>query len=358
MQDYELRDRIEAVQNAEGEGTELVTLSVPASKDLQSVRQRIEQEYAGAENIKSDQTRDRVQQALGRIRRILRRYEHTPESGLVAYAGVIDGDLTEFVFDSLPSPVTESRYECASEFVTEPIAHAIEPANTYGLLIVERGGAALGELRGDRVIPLREFESQVMGKTRAGGQSAQRFARERERQKHEFFEKVGDAARDAFGEPDPVDGLLLGGATITRNEFAEQNYLDHRLQDSILGSYAVDHASEQGLSELVERGQQAILDKDRQQAREALDRFYKGLQEGNQGAVEYGRENIATALEYGAVDTLLLSEELPTDTIREHEKRAEEMGGTALVVSSDFERGEQLESVFGGMAATLRFPIN
>lgn len=358
MQDYELRDRIEAVQNAEGEGTELVTLSVPADKDLQSVRQRIEQEYAGAENIKSDRTRERVQQALGRIRRILRRYESTPESGLVAYAGVIDGDLTEFVFDSLPSPVTESRYECASEFVTEPIAHAIEPANTYGLLIVERGGAALGELRGDRVIPIREIESQVMGKTRAGGQSAQRFARERERQKHEFFEKVGDAAQDAFGDPDPVDGLLLGGTTITRNEFVEGGYLDHRLQDRLLGAYSVDHASEQGLSELVDKGQQAILDKDRQQARDALDRFYKGLRDGGDGVVEYGEENVATALEYGAVDTLLLSESLATDTIRDLEERTEEKGGTALVVSTDFEQGEQLQSVFGGMAATLRFPIN
>ena len=85
------------------------------------------------------------------------------------YVGVVDGDLTELVFDSLPTPVTESRYECASEFVTDPIAHAIEPAIIYGLLIVERGGAALGELRDDRVIPIREFESQVMGKQEQAG---------------------------------------------------------------------------------------------------------------------------------------------------------------------------------------------
>jgi len=85
------------------------------------------------------------------------------------YVGVVDGDLTEFVFDSLPTPVTESQYECASEFVTDPIAHAIEPAIIYGLLIVERGGAALGELRDGRVIPIREFESQVMGKQEQAG---------------------------------------------------------------------------------------------------------------------------------------------------------------------------------------------
>jgi peptide chain release factor subunit 1 len=130
MQNYELRDRIESVQNTEGEGTELVTLSIPAEKDLHSVRQRIEQEYAGAENIKSDQTRNRVQRALGRVRRVIRRYGHTPPNGLVVYAGVVDGELTEFVFDDLPEPVNESRYECADEFVTEPIEHVLEPENT------------------------------------------------------------------------------------------------------------------------------------------------------------------------------------------------------------------------------------
>lgn len=357
MQDYELRDRIDDVQNSTGEGTELVTLSVPAEKDLQTVRQRIEQEYAGAENIKSDQTRERVQQALGRIRRILRRYQSTPPNGLVAYAGVVEGELTEFVFDNLPEPVTQSRYECASEFDTEPLAHAIEPENTYGLVVIERGGAALGELRGDRVVPIREFESQVMGKTRAGGQSSQRFARERERQKHEFFEKVADAAHSAFVEPETVDGILLGGSTITRNEFADNDYLDHRLRNRTLGEFSIEYATEQGLAQLVERGEAAILDADRREARDLLDEFYKRLG-GSDGAVAYGLDEIEQAIEYGAVDSLALSENLPTERIREYEQQVEQQGGEAVVVSTDFERGEQLMSVFDGMAAILRFPIN
>jgi peptide chain release factor subunit 1 len=355
MQNYELRDRIESVQNTEGEGTELVTLSIPAEKDLHSIRQRIKQEYAGAENIKSDQTRNRVQQALGRVRRVIRRYEHTPPNGLVVYAGVVDGELTEFIFDDLPAPVTESRYECAAEFVTEPIEHVLEPENTYGLLIVERGGAALGELHGDTVVPIRTIDSQVMGKTRAGGQSAQRFARERERQKHEFFEKVADAAHSAFVRDTVVDGLLLGGTTITASEFADGDYLNHQLHDRILGTYSVDHATEQGLSNLVERGQEAILDADRREARESLDRFYTGLAED--GPVTYGPENVSQAIEYGAVEALLVSEELATTLIREYEQRVEEYGGDVIVVPPDFEQGEQLGSVFGGVAALLRFPI-
>ena len=357
MHDYELRDRIDDVQNATGEGTELVTLSVPAEKDLQTVRQRIEQEYAGAENIKSDQTRDRVQKALGRIRRILRRYDETPPNGLVAYAGVIDSELTEFVFDALPEPVSQSQYDCASTFNTEPIVYAIEPKNTYGLLVVERGGAALGELRGDRVVPIREFESQVMGKTRAGGQSSQRFARERERQKHEFFKKVADAAHSAFVEPELVDGLLIGGPTITRNEFSGNDYLDHRLRERTLGEYPVEYATEQGLSQLVERGEAAILDADRREARTLLKEFYNGLG-SRDGAVAYGNEDVQRAIEYGAIESLLLSEKLPTNRLREYEQEVKELGGNVIVVTTDFERGEQLDSVFDGVAAILRFPIN
>jgi peptide chain release factor subunit 1 len=81
-QTYDLRDQIEHLESLTGDGTELVTVTVPKDKSLGSIRERIAQEYASAENIKSDQTQDHVQQALKRVQRILRRYQRTPETGL------------------------------------------------------------------------------------------------------------------------------------------------------------------------------------------------------------------------------------------------------------------------------------
>jgi peptide chain release factor subunit 1 len=362
MKNHELKERIERVADAEGEGTELVTLSIPDGKSLQSTRTRIDQEHAEAANIKSDHTRKRVQNALQRVSSVLKRYKRTPENGLVVYAGVINGDMTEFVFDDLPSPVTESIYTCSNEFVLDPIEHIITPDNTYGLIVIERGGASFGRLVGDRVIHLRTMESMVMGKTRAGGQSAQRFARERERQKQEFFQRVGKGANQAFldrGGDDGVgiDGLLIGGTTITVDEFLDSDDLDYRLRDRLIGTHTVDHASEQGLQQLAEQSTDDVLDAERHQAREALNQFFTALGTGEE-PVTYGADEVETALEYGAVDTLLVSEALPLDRIRDLEQETEGIGGETVVVSTDFDRGEQLQSVFGGIAALLRYPIN
>lgn len=361
MKNHELKERIERVADAEGEGTELVTLSVPADKSIQSTRTRIDQEHAEAANIKSDHTRKRVQNALQRVSSVLKRYRQTPENGIVVYAGVIDGDMTDFVFDDLPSQVTESVYTCSNEFVLDPVEHIITPDNTYGLIVIERGGAALGRLVGDRVIPLRTMDSMVMGKTRAGGQSAQRFARERERQKQEFFQKVGQSANQSFldsNEDDGVgiDGLLIGGTTITIDEFLDEDDIDYRLRERLIGTHTVDHASEQGLEQLADQSTEDVLDAERHQARKALDQFFTALGTGDE-PVTYGDDEIETALQYGAIDTLLVSESLPLDRIQELEENAEEIGSETLVVSTDFDRGEQLQSVFGGTAAILRYPI-
>lgn len=194
MTDAPLTDRLERIDRLRGEQTELVSVSVPPQKQLASVRERIQQEYATAENIKQDATRDNVQRALKRIERILRQYEATPANGLVVYAGVIENDVESFVFDELPAPVDESLYQCASTFETRPLKTILAPDDSHGLVVVERGGAAIGRLVGERVVVDRKIESAVMGKTRAGGQSAQRFARDRERQLDEFFAEVGEVA--------------------------------------------------------------------------------------------------------------------------------------------------------------------
>lgn len=364
MPNYELKARIDAVANAEGEGTELVTLSIPAGKDLQSVRTRIAQEHAEAENIKSDKTRTRVREALNRVQRVLQRYPETPENGLVVYAGVIDGDMTEFVFDDLPSPVIDSYYTCSNEFVLDPVEYLLAPDNTYGLLVIERGGAALGELRGDTVIPLRTMDSMVMGKTRAGGQSAQRFARERERQKQEFFKRAAESANTVFIDRDSaenndwtaVDGLLIGGTTITVDDFLDGEYLDYRLRERLLGTYSVDHAFEQGLEQLADQASADVLDAERQHARDSLDRFFTQLSNGD-GQVAYGENNVDTALQYGAVETLLVAEALSLERIETLKQAAAEQGGETVIISSDFARGEQFQQAFGGVAALLRFPI-
>jgi peptide chain release factor subunit 1 len=350
------QSKIETLESISGTGTELVTLTVPPDTTLASVRSRIAREHADAENIKSDQTRTRVQQALDRLQRLLQQYTGPPANGLILYAGVVDGDLFSAVFDDLPNPVPASIYRCDDHFDVTPLRDATMAGETFGLVVVERGRAAVGRLVGDNVQVVRTVESQVMGDTRAGGQSAQRFQRERQRQKHEFFTEVAATAADAFLGDDPVSGVAVGGTHGTAKTFVADEYLDHRLQDAVLGTYAVEYATEQGLHQLVEKAAQELLDATQRETRALLDEFYERLREGD--TVAYGRDDVEQAATWGAVDTALLADTLSQDRHDEIETAVSQQGGEVYVVPTTVERGTQFADAFGGVGALLRYPVN
>jgi peptide chain release factor subunit 1 len=355
--DYERRDRIERVDAAESGDTDLLTLAVPPDRSLGSVREEIEEDHAEAEYLDADHASQGDRDALERARRVLLDYDALPENGLVVYAGDVDGETVSHVFDDLPHLVAEWTYEFDNEFDTDPLQGATTPQATDGLVVVERGGAVLGRLVGDDLTVEEELESQVMGKTRAGGQSAARFERERERQKAEFFDEVAGEAKRAFLGDDPVDRLLIGGTTVTAEAFVEGDYLDHCLQQRIEGgTFPVEYASEQGLRQLVARAEEELLDPEQQAARDAVEEFYTALKEDGQ-AVVYGRDVTEEALEFGAVETLLVAGSLPVETVTELEEAAAAEGGETAVVSTDFQGGQRFEQAFGGVGALLRFPI-
>lgn len=370
VSDYERRDRIERVADATSSENDLVTLAIPPESSIQEVRRLIEERHAEEQYVE-EQSRQHVRDALERVRRTLREFEEIPEEGLAIYAGVIDGELVDYVFDDLPESIPELTYEHANEFDTGPLEAATTPAEEYGLIVVETDEAILGRFVDERVETVETVRGQVPGKTRAGGQSDRRFERERERQKDEFFERVAEEAERAFVDEPPedatdessagvVDALLVGGTEITADEFLDSDHLDYRLRDRVAGgTFAVEYASERGLEELVERAEEHLLDPEERSSREALDRFFERLgAEDDQGEpVVYGRDAFEEALTYDAVETAFVAEDLPVEEISEIEERVNEIGGDCVVVSTDFERGERFHESFGGVAAVLRFPI-
>jgi len=358
-----LRDRIEQLESTEGAGTELVTVTVPAGDSLATTRERVAREHASAENIRSKRTRTRVRQALERIQRLLRPYEETPESGIAVCAGVVDDDLVSAVFDDLPEPITESTYRCDDRFHLDPVRATVAPGETFGLVVVERGRAAVGRLLGDRVVPDRTFESQVMGSSRAGGQSAKRFERERARQAHEFFEEVAATAEEAFlgdtngdrADGETVTGVVVGGSMGTAQQFVDGDYLDHRLRERLVETYGVEYATEQGLHDLVDAAEAELLDAEQREIREHVDDFFGRLRDDD--PVAYGVEDVLQAAAYGAVDTALVATDVPPDTREEIETAVSEQGGETVVVTDGSDRGARFGETFG-VGALLRFPVN
>jgi hypothetical protein len=92
-------------------------------------------------------------------------------------------------------------------------AHATA-ARTVGVLLVRLGGYAAGVFAGDppRLVASKVGSRLVHGRSAAGGQSQQRFARRREKQAKEALTAAADCAAAVFGSAGgPLDAVVLGG---------------------------------------------------------------------------------------------------------------------------------------------------
>ncbi|MHB2037177.1 MAG: LAGLIDADG family homing endonuclease [Nitrososphaerales archaeon] len=115
---YRIRKLLSDLSNKTGRGTELVSLYLPAKKALHEAIAALREESGTASNIKSDVTRNHVQDALTKTMARLRLYKQTPENGLVIFCGAIPGpggpgNETIDLFEVLPQkPVTTYLYRC------------------------------------------------------------------------------------------------------------------------------------------------------------------------------------------------------------------------------------------------------
>lgn len=79
----------------------------------------------------------------------------------------------------------------------------------WGVLLVRKGGFAIARLHGATTVDSKVGRRHVQGRTKAGGQSQQRFARRRDNQARQAFEAAGEhAARILAGLKGP---LVCGG---------------------------------------------------------------------------------------------------------------------------------------------------
>lgn len=88
-------------------------------------------------------------------------------------------------------------------------ATAVVAPDDWGVLLVRKGGFAIARLAGERLVDSKVGQRHVQGRTKAGGQSQQRFARRRDNQARQAYEAaVGHALRILGEAPLPV---VVGG---------------------------------------------------------------------------------------------------------------------------------------------------
>jgi hypothetical protein len=78
-------------------------------------------------------------------------------------------------------------------------ADAVTPPGTWGVLLVRKGGFAVARLKAGAIVEHKIGQRHVQGRTKAGGQSQQRFARRRDNQARQAYEAAAEHAARILG---------------------------------------------------------------------------------------------------------------------------------------------------------------
>jgi hypothetical protein len=79
-------------------------------------------------------------------------------------------------------------------------AAEVTAPDDWGVLLVRKGGFAVARLTGERIVDSKVGQRHVQGRTKAGGQSQQRFARRRDNQARQAYEAAAEHAVRILGQ--------------------------------------------------------------------------------------------------------------------------------------------------------------
>ncbi len=117
----------------------------------------------------------------------------------------------------------------------ETLLQSIDPPLHVAIILIRYGYVAIA-IAHDETIKVSKTDTRwVPNRHRAGGQSANRFKRSREKWAREFFDKSARLAAERFAAyPHHIDHLIFGGDKHVINQFLDRATLPNNLADRIL----------------------------------------------------------------------------------------------------------------------------
>jgi len=177
--------------------------------------------------------------------------------------------------------------------------------------------------------------------------------------RNEFFKEIVDQLRNAVPED---ASIVIAGPGFTKDDFLK--YFQET-EAGLASKALTEDTSMIGMSGFQEVLRRGAVDRIMQESRIARE---SALMEdlireiSMDGKAAYGLADVKNALDYGAIDTLLIADE----TLREGREKGEDVDrllmeveqtqGKVVVFSTAFEPGEKLHKL-GGIAAILRFKV-
>eukprot|EP00977_Amphora_coffeiformis_P021016 scaffold8728_cov164-Amphora_coffeaeformis.AAC.1 len=276
-------------------------------------------EYGTASNIKSRVNRLSVLSAITSTQQRLKLYTKCPKNGLVIYCGTVvteDGKERKVNIDFEPfKPINTSLYLCDNKFHTEDLNELLMDDEAFGFIVMDGNGCLYGTVQGSNREILHKFSVDLPKKHGRGGQSALRFARLRLEKRHNYVRKVAEMATQLYvtdGQRPNVQGLVLCGSADFKSELMRSDLFDPRLAKIVLKLVDVSYGGEQGFNQGIEMAADTLANVKLMKEKKLLQRYMDEISQDT-GKYCYGVEDTLKALDLGAVEDLIIWDNLETN---------------------------------------------
>jgi peptide chain release factor subunit 1 len=314
---WKIKKLIKSLEAARGNGTSMISLIIPPRDQISRQAKMLADEYGTASNIKSRVNRLSVLGAITSTQQRLKLYNKVPPNGLVIYCGTIitdEGKEKKVSIDFEPfKPVNTSLYLCDNKFHTEALAELLEDDSKFGFIVMDGNGTLFGTLSGNSREVIHKILVDLPKKHGRGGQSALRFARLREEKRHNYVRKVAELAVQFFITNDKVNcqGLILAGSADFKTELAQSDMFDQRLKAKIIKIVDVSYGGENGFNQAIDLSAEVLQNVKFIQEKALIQKYFDEISQDT-GKYCFGVDDTIKALEMGAVETLIVWENLET----------------------------------------------
>ena len=317
---WKIKRLIKGLEAARGNGTSMISLIMPPKDQVARVQKMLGDEFGTASNIKNRVNRQSVLGAITSAQQRLKLYNRVPPNGLVLYTGTIvtdDGKEKKLNIDFEPfKPINTSLYLCDNKFHTEALNELLEADNKYGFIVMDGNGSLYGTLSGNTREVLHKFSVELPKKHGRGGQSALRFARLRLEKRHNYVRKVAETATQMFitGDKPNVSGIVLAGSADFKNVLGESEMFDARLSSIVLAIVDVSYGGENGFSQAIELSSDTLANVKFVQEKRLISKFFEEISLDS-GKYCFGVKDTLLGLDMGAIETLIVWEDLPINKL-------------------------------------------
>jgi len=189
----------------------------------------------------------------------------------------------------------------------------LENGDQYGFIVIDGSGTLFAMVQGNRQTVISKYAVSLPKKHRKGGQSSVRFQRLRDEARHNYLSKVAAMATKAFIDPNTnkcnVSGIVLAGCADFKDHLMNSKLLDPRIQNQIVSVVDVAYGFNQGLNQAVELSSATLKNVSLVRQKKIISRFFDEIAKDTK-KICFGKEDTMAALESGAVEILLVWEEL------------------------------------------------